>query len=87
LPRADPADEEEKAREGPGATVRSARREACARYIAAHGPTRQTVLCAECKVPTGSIRALLEHPWFEREGDGWHITQQARIDVIDKERP
>lgn len=56
------------------------------RILAIKGPQSLDDV-AEQFAPRGVIRPrveqALEHDWFEREPDGWHITGKARAEVLE----
>lgn len=67
--------------------VLSELRQMLVRIIASQGAQRAEVLAAQLE-PRGVLRprveSALEHEWFEREADGWHITAKARAEVLEE---
>ena len=55
-----------------------------ARAILAGGPAHRSQLRARAGVAGGStLSAALEHPWFERQTDGWHLTAEGAAALRD----
>jgi hypothetical protein len=63
-----------------GGARRQAHRERAARYLVTHnGPLAVLKLATACDIPPGSITAVVEHAWFQRDADGQvYISPEGR---------
>lgn len=50
--------------------------------LAYRGPMATRVIADELRVMTDRVGEALDHEWFEQESDGWHISKQARTEVL-----
>lgn len=52
--------------------------------IAARGPRKSAVLASALVIDHGQLmEAVNDHPWFEREPDGLHVTADGRAAVLN----
>jgi superfamily II DNA helicase RecQ len=58
-------------------------REQIATCIRFCGPKTQEKLTEACRVTETKIVQALHHDYFERHGDGWHITHRCRQELFD----
>lgn len=61
------------------------RREKAVRYIASHGPQRVLELAKAIGVPDGTISAVVNYKWFDREAGKVIVTSIGHQEVIGKE--
>jgi hypothetical protein len=59
-----------------------ARRKAVVRYLDKNAPRRSLEICKACDIPQGSITAAMNHEWFSKSEQGYHLTKEARQDVL-----
>ena len=52
-------------------------------FIAHEGPQQTEAIATLIGKPAIHIGKLMAHEWFETETDGWHVTNQARAEVLD----
>lgn len=61
------------------------RRREVAQYLSQVGPTPRTKISKVCGIPEGgSLGSVLDHPWFERRGEGVMITPACRKEFFDE---
>jgi hypothetical protein len=53
-------------------------RQKMAEYLIHSGPTKPLVLADACGLDHRGVSGLLNHPWFERKGDGVTLSQEGR---------
>lgn len=51
--------------------------------IRREGPLKIEQIAEYTSLPAIHVAKALDSHWFEMEGDGWHITNKARTEVID----
>jgi len=56
-----------------------------AEIIATNGPLTARVIAVRSGLRPDVVESCLEHDWFEEEQDGWHITNAARAEVMEKD--
>lgn len=59
-------------------------RQRIAEIIAVEGPLAARVIAVRSGLRPDVVESCLEHDWFEEEQDGWHITNAARAEVMEK---
>lgn len=52
--------------------------------LAMDGPRTVEFIAHQMQVVRPRIEQALEHEWFEREQDGWHLTAKARSEVLER---
>lgn len=61
------------------------RRREVAQYLSGSGPQPRTKVAKVCGIPEGgSLSSVLDHPWFEKRGEGVAITAQCRKEFFDE---
>lgn len=48
-----------------------------AQYIRLNGPARSTVAIAALEMPQSTFWKVVDHEWFIKESDGYHLTNEA----------
>lgn len=75
----------EQPRRRPAADIRDERLRAVA-IIAEHGPQRGASLAHRLGLDGTAVYHLLDHHWFEKEADGYHITMAAQLEAVNPEK-
>lgn len=61
------------------------RRESIVHLLAQSGPQSPIAIQEHITCSLAQVNEALNHPWFEREADGWHLTAKARAEVLDQD--
>lgn len=72
-------------RTGSATLTLSELRQDVVRLIAAKGPLKDKAIVEHYEhqnIVCDRLVQALDHPWFEREADGYHLTTQARTEVL-----
>jgi hypothetical protein len=51
--------------------------------LANDGPQSDSDLAEDAGQSVMAVRKALDHRWFEKEPDGWHLTAEARAEVLE----